>query len=54
MMEWDVTELVRLWTNGNLENFGLRLNTDDGIFLFESRESSYAKMHPQLIIDFNK
>lgn len=54
MMEWDVTDLVRLWANGTLRNYGLRLDAGDNIFLFESRESPFAQMHPQLIVTFGK
>lgn len=50
-MEWDVTHLVRLWVNGKLRNNGLRIDTAYGLFLFESRESLFKNMCPELIID---
>ena len=50
MLEWDVTSLVRLWANGTLRNNGLRIDTADSIFLFESRESLNRNLRPALII----
>lgn len=52
MMEWDITTLVRNWANRTLPNYGLRIDTSDGIFLFESRESMEINLRPTLIIDY--
>lgn len=54
MIEWDVTELVRLWASGKLKNNGLRIDVSDGIFLFESRESVFRDLRPTLILDIAK
>lgn len=54
MMEWDITELVRLWASRRLANNGLRLDTSNGIFLFESREGLNKNVRPSIILDIAK
>ena len=50
LMEWDVTQLVKLWASGTIANNGLRIDTASGIFFYESRESDFPEMQPTLII----
>jgi hypothetical protein len=51
-VEWDVSELVRLWQSGKHQNQGLFLRTikQGGNILFCSREHPQADHRPQLVV----
>jgi hypothetical protein len=52
--EWDVTELVQEWVNGEKDNHGLLLfrpvETNEGIYTFWSREIEDEA--PRLIVEY--
>ncbi len=54
MMEWDITQLVRMWVSKKLPNNGLYITDDDGVFVFESRESPHTNLRPTLIVELGK
>ncbi|WP_181902097.1 DNRLRE domain-containing protein [Thalassotalea euphylliae] len=50
-VEIDVTQLVKQWYSGEMENFGLLLRRENGgIQVFGSREHANSTYHPKLLI----
>lgn len=52
---WDVTELVRSWTNGTYTNYGLLIRTataNSGITTFASSDNANASIRPNLTITY--